>query len=125
MHFFKLSGKAHFSFRPEPRKINVFSLFELCGFFVILSKNIGKLFVALSNHGTIMHLVDLSAKLFERIISLTVRGTHHFSSKKEGAVTMQSHTVVYNHSEAQFSSSVAASIMQTNRKLLLLKMINY
>ena len=31
-----------------------------------------------------MHLVDLSAKLFERIISLTVRGTHHFSSKKEG-----------------------------------------
>lgn len=29
-----------------------------------------------------MHLVDLSAKLFERIISLTVRGTHHFSSKK-------------------------------------------
>lgn len=29
-----------------------------------------------------MHLVDLSAKLFERIISLTVRGTHHFSPKK-------------------------------------------
>lgn len=31
-----------------------------------------------------MQLVDLSAKLFERIISLTVRGTHHFSSKKGG-----------------------------------------
>ena len=44
----------------------------------------GELFVALSNDGTIMHLVDLSAKLFERIISLTVRGTHHFSSKEGG-----------------------------------------
>lgn len=96
----------------------------MCGFFVILSKNIGKLFVALSNDGTIMHLVDLSAKLFERIISLTVRGTHHFSSKK-GLDNAVRHTVVHDHSEAQFSSTIAVSIMQTNRKLLLLKMINY
>lgn len=31
-----------------------------------------------------MQLVDISAKLLEMIISLTVRGTHHFSSKKGG-----------------------------------------
>lgn len=88
------------------------------GFFVILSKNIGKLFVALSNDGTIMHSVDLSAKLFEYHDFTYCERNSSFLFKERK--TMQSHTVVHDHSEAQFSST-----MQTNRKLLLLKMINY